>query len=54
VETVEAHLAALDAEDRKLYVLLAREALRLAREAGLRPEVADRMARALGESGAGE
>jgi len=54
VETVEAHLAALDAEDRKLYVLLAREALRLAREAGLRPEVADHMARALGESGAGE
>ena len=47
VDTVAAHLAALDPEDRKLYVLLAREALRLAREAGLPSEVAARMAKAL-------
>ncbi len=54
VETVAAHLAALDPEDRKLYLLLAREALRLAREAGLPTEAAARMGRVLGESGAGE
>jgi predicted short-subunit dehydrogenase-like oxidoreductase (DUF2520 family) len=50
VETVAAHLAALGPEDRKLYVLLAREALRLAREAGLPSEAAARMERVLGES----
>ena len=44
-----AHLAALGPEDRRLYLLLAREALRLAREAGLSPEVAARMAAALDE-----
>jgi predicted short-subunit dehydrogenase-like oxidoreductase (DUF2520 family) len=43
VDTVAAHLAALGSEDRKLYVLLAREALRLAQEAGLSAEVAARM-----------
>jgi predicted short-subunit dehydrogenase-like oxidoreductase (DUF2520 family) len=48
VETVAAHLAALRPEDRKLYVLLAREALRLAREAGLPSEAAARMERVLG------
>jgi predicted short-subunit dehydrogenase-like oxidoreductase (DUF2520 family) len=53
VETVVAHLAALGPEDRKLYVLLAREALRLAREAGLPEERAVRMGRALEEPGAG-
>jgi predicted short-subunit dehydrogenase-like oxidoreductase (DUF2520 family) len=47
VETVAAHLAALGPEDRQLYLLLAREALRLAREAGLSSEVAARMARVL-------
>jgi predicted short-subunit dehydrogenase-like oxidoreductase (DUF2520 family) len=52
-ETVSAHLAALGPEDRKLYLLLAREALRLAREAGLAPEAAARVARVLGPSGAG-
>ena len=52
-ETVAAHLAVLGPEDRKLYLLLAREALRLAREAGLVPEAADRMARLLGEPGEG-
>ncbi len=52
-ETVRAHLAALSPEDRKLYLLLAHEALRLAREAGLAPEAAARMARVLGEPGAG-
>ena len=49
VETVRAHLAALGPEDRRLYLLLAREALRLAREAGLSPEAAARMAAALDE-----
>jgi predicted short-subunit dehydrogenase-like oxidoreductase (DUF2520 family) len=46
-ETVAAHLRALPAGDRELYVLLAREALRLAREAGLSAEAGDRVARAL-------
>jgi predicted short-subunit dehydrogenase-like oxidoreductase (DUF2520 family) len=50
VETVRAHLAALGPEERALYRLLAREALRLAREAGLDPARADRMAAALGET----
>lgn len=48
VKTVLAHLAALNAEDRHLYLLLAREALRLAVEAGLPAEAARRMAKALG------
>jgi predicted short-subunit dehydrogenase-like oxidoreductase (DUF2520 family) len=48
-ETVAAHLSALSPEDRELYRLLAREALRLAREAGLSDEAADRVARLLGE-----
>jgi predicted short-subunit dehydrogenase-like oxidoreductase (DUF2520 family) len=46
-ETVAAHLATLSADDRELYVLLAREALRLAREAGLAPGAAARVAREL-------
>jgi predicted short-subunit dehydrogenase-like oxidoreductase (DUF2520 family) len=46
-ETVAAHLRALPPSDRELYVLLAREALRLAREAGLSQEAADRVARVL-------
>jgi predicted short-subunit dehydrogenase-like oxidoreductase (DUF2520 family) len=48
-ETVAAHLSALSPADRELYRLLAREALRLAREAGLSGEPADRIARVLGE-----
>jgi predicted short-subunit dehydrogenase-like oxidoreductase (DUF2520 family) len=47
-ETVAAHLRALSPGDRELYLLLAREALRLAREAGLSAEAGDRVARALG------
>jgi predicted short-subunit dehydrogenase-like oxidoreductase (DUF2520 family) len=47
-ETVAAHLDALAPGDRELYLLLAREALRLAREAGLPAESADRVARVLG------
>ena len=47
-ETVAAHLDALAPGDRELYLLLAREALRLAREAGLPAEAADRVARVLG------
>jgi predicted short-subunit dehydrogenase-like oxidoreductase (DUF2520 family) len=50
VETVMAHLAALGPADRALYLLLAREALRLAREAGLSDEAAARMAGALDET----
>jgi predicted short-subunit dehydrogenase-like oxidoreductase (DUF2520 family) len=46
-ETVAAHLGALLAADRELYLLLAREALRLAREGGLAGEAADRVARVL-------
>jgi predicted short-subunit dehydrogenase-like oxidoreductase (DUF2520 family) len=47
-ETVAAHLRALSPGDRELYLLLAREALRLAREAGLSSEAAERVARVLG------
>jgi predicted short-subunit dehydrogenase-like oxidoreductase (DUF2520 family) len=50
VETVAAHLAALGPGDRQLYLLLAREALRLAREAGLPEKAAARMADALNET----
>jgi predicted short-subunit dehydrogenase-like oxidoreductase (DUF2520 family) len=49
-ETVAAHLRALSPGDRELYLLLAREALRLAREAGLSAEAGDRVARALGSA----
>jgi predicted short-subunit dehydrogenase-like oxidoreductase (DUF2520 family) len=52
-ETVAAHLKALPPGDRELYLLLAREALRLAREAGLSAEAGDRVARAL-EPASGE
>jgi predicted short-subunit dehydrogenase-like oxidoreductase (DUF2520 family) len=47
-ETVAAHLKALPPEARKLYLLLAREALQLAREAGLSAEAGERVARVLG------
>jgi predicted short-subunit dehydrogenase-like oxidoreductase (DUF2520 family) len=46
-DTVAAHLRALPPADRELYVLLASEALRLAREAGLAPEAGDRVERVL-------
>jgi predicted short-subunit dehydrogenase-like oxidoreductase (DUF2520 family) len=49
-ETVAAHLRALSPGDRELYLLLAREALRLAREAGLSSEAAERVARVLGSA----
>lgn len=48
--TVAAHLGALAADDRTLYLLLAREALRLAREAGLSRDAADRVARVLDQA----
>ena len=51
-ETVAAHLRALAPEDRALYLLLAREALRLAREAGLPRDAADRVARVLDQTAA--
>lgn len=41
IETVGAHLRALAPVDRRLYILLAREALRLASEAGLPPAARD-------------
>jgi predicted short-subunit dehydrogenase-like oxidoreductase (DUF2520 family) len=43
VRTVEAHLFALAADDRELYRLLGLAALRLAREGGLDPAMADRV-----------
>jgi predicted short-subunit dehydrogenase-like oxidoreductase (DUF2520 family) len=46
--TVRAHLAALAPGDRELYRELGRAALRLAREAGLAPEVAAEVEGALG------
>jgi predicted short-subunit dehydrogenase-like oxidoreductase (DUF2520 family) len=46
-ETVAAHLRALPPGERELYVLLAREALRLALEAGLSVEAGDRVAQVL-------
>jgi predicted short-subunit dehydrogenase-like oxidoreductase (DUF2520 family) len=52
VRTIRAHLGALTGSDADLYRLLALEALRLAREAGLSREAAERVANALGEEGA--
>jgi predicted short-subunit dehydrogenase-like oxidoreductase (DUF2520 family) len=48
VETVRAHLEALPSSERRLYVALAMEALRLAREAGLAPRHADELEALLG------
>jgi predicted short-subunit dehydrogenase-like oxidoreductase (DUF2520 family) len=51
VSTIRAHLAALTGADAQLYRLLAAEALRLARQAGLSPEAAERVAVALRHEG---
>jgi predicted short-subunit dehydrogenase-like oxidoreductase (DUF2520 family) len=51
VQTIRAHLAVLSEADARLYRLLGAEALRLARQAGLAPELADRVAEALRERG---
>src|SRR6187200_2428941 len=51
VETVRAHLAVLRGADAHLYRLLGAEALRLARQAGLPPELADRVAETLRDRG---
>ncbi|HEX6039740.1 Rossmann-like and DUF2520 domain-containing protein [Longimicrobium sp.] len=48
-ETVALHLARLSADERALYCLLGREALRLARSAGLDAAAADRIEHLLGE-----
>jgi predicted short-subunit dehydrogenase-like oxidoreductase (DUF2520 family) len=48
-ETVALHLARLSADERALYCLLGREALRLARTAGLDAAAADRIGTLLGE-----
>jgi len=48
-ETVALHLARLSADERALYCLLGREALRLARTAGLDAASADRIGTLLGE-----
>lgn len=45
VETLKAHLAALDPAAAELYCRLGLAALELAREAGLRPELAERVER---------
>lgn len=47
-ETVEFHLARLSADERALYCLLGREALRLAREAGVEEAAAERLSALLG------
>lgn len=49
-ETVALHLARLSADERALYCLLGREALRLARTAGLDAAAADRIGTLLGET----
>jgi predicted short-subunit dehydrogenase-like oxidoreductase (DUF2520 family) len=49
VETVALHLGRLSADERALYSLLGREALRLARQAGLDPAAAERLGALLGE-----
>jgi predicted short-subunit dehydrogenase-like oxidoreductase (DUF2520 family) len=49
--TIRSHLQVLTGPDAQLYRLLAGEALRLAREAGLPPEAAERVADALREEG---
>jgi predicted short-subunit dehydrogenase-like oxidoreductase (DUF2520 family) len=52
--TVAAHLQALGGDDRALYLLLAREALRLAVEAGLSRDAAGAVAEVLDRSAAGQ
>lgn len=47
LETVQAHLAALGAGDRRIYAALGLETVRLAREGGLEPEIAARLDRVL-------
>jgi predicted short-subunit dehydrogenase-like oxidoreductase (DUF2520 family) len=49
VETVALHLGRLSADERTLYSLLGREALRLARRAGLDDAAAERLGALLGE-----
>lgn len=49
VETVALHLGRLSADERALYSLLGREALRLARRAGLDHAAAERLGALLGE-----
>jgi predicted short-subunit dehydrogenase-like oxidoreductase (DUF2520 family) len=49
--TIEAHLAALEGDDRELYRRLGLEALYLARAAGLEPATADRVAALLAAGG---
>lgn len=51
VETVALHLERLSAGERALYCLLGREALRLARSAGLDAAAAERLQALLGEDG---
>lgn len=48
--TVDLHLARLSAEERGLYSLLAHQALRLAREGGIDPALAERVEHVLRES----
>lgn len=49
-DTVAAHLAALEPEDRRLYAVLGLETLRLARESGLAPEIAAGINRLLADA----
>ncbi len=47
LDTVRAHLAALGPEDRRLYAVLGLETVRLAREGGLEPGIAQELSRLL-------
>ncbi len=47
LDTVRAHLAALGGEDRRLYAVLGLETVRLAREGGLDPGIAEELRRLL-------
>ncbi len=51
VHSIEAHLAALGIEERRVYCLVGREVLRLARSAGLDEERANRIERMLVDAG---
>lgn len=50
LDTVGAHLAALGGDDRRLYAVMGLETLRLAREGGLAPELAEPIHRLLREA----
>jgi predicted short-subunit dehydrogenase-like oxidoreductase (DUF2520 family) len=48
-ETIRRHLALLAGDERKAYIALSREALRIAKAGGLSKELAGEVEKALGE-----